>query len=273
LFGPEEPRYRARKGVTTDRNGIFFVRVLDVAPDGKTCRIQNDPSIGRRPGIPQVTAVVETRHVFPLLRGRGVGSFSAVPDPEFYILLPQREMHGDPELPEAARHTYAFLRQFKDELERRSSYKRYQKGKPYWSLWTTGPYTFSEFKVLWKEMSGSRFVASYIGRIQDPLLGEKLVIPDHKLYFVPIDTEDEAAYLTGILNSPIVSGAISAYAAQLSLGTSVVEYLNIPTFDVTDSRHLRLAQLTQEITHQDGMPEKAQVQEIAALVTKILGLQ
>lgn len=90
---------------------------------------------------------------------------------------------------------------------------------------------------------------------------------------MPIDTENETAYLTGILNSPTVSGAISVYAAQLSLGTSVVEYSNIPAFDASDPRYERLAQLTQEITCQGGTPEKAQVREIAELVAQILGLE
>jgi hypothetical protein len=270
LFGPEEPHYRARKGVTTDRNGIFFVRLLDVAPDGKTCRIQNDPGAGRRPGIPRVTAVVETEHVFPLLRGRGVGQFSAAPDPDYRILLPQREMHGDAQLPETAHHTYSFLKQFKDELEQRGSYKRYQKEKPYWSLWTVGTYTFSEFKVLWKEMSGKRFSAAYVGRYEDPLLGERLVIPDHKLYFVPIDTEDEAAYLTAFLNSPMISGAISAYAAQLSLGTSVVEYLNIPAFTPSDPWHQQLAELAKAIASRGGTPTDVQGKEMDRLVAEMI---
>ncbi|HFD39252.1 MAG TPA: hypothetical protein ENJ31_05320 [Anaerolineae bacterium] len=272
VFGPETPHYRARKGVTTDRNGIFFVRLLEVAPDGRTCRIQNDPRLGRRPGIPQATAIVETEHIFPLLRGRGVRSFAATPDPDLRLLLPQRGMHGDPDLPRTAPRTYRFLAQFRAELERRSSYRRYQKGKPFWSTWSTGPYTFSPYKVLWKEMSGGRFAVAYIGSHDDPLLGRKIVIPDHKLYFVPVEAEEEAAYLTAFLNAPIIARAISAYAAQLSLGTSVVEYPKIPPFDAADRRHRRLAQLAQEIVHSGQPPTEDQLTELDRLVQAMLGL-
>jgi len=45
--------YRARKGVTTDRNGIFFVRTLK-DNGSNLCSIENDPSIGRIKGIPTV---------------------------------------------------------------------------------------------------------------------------------------------------------------------------------------------------------------------------
>ncbi len=271
IFGPERAHYRARKGVTTDRNGIFFVRVLAVT--GETCVIQNEPRLGRRTGIPQVEARVETMHVFPLLRGRDVGPFLARPDPDYRLLLPQRGMHGDPNLPLSAPLTYRFLARFKDELERRSSYRRYQKGKPFWSLWSTGPYTFSEYKVLWKEMSGGRFAAAYAGRHSDPLLGDKIVIPDHKLYFVPVETEDEAAYLTAFLNAPVIAQAVSAYAAQLSLGTSVVEYLKIPPWEAANSEHHRLAHLAKGITARGGAPTADEIQAIDRLVRTILGLE
>ncbi|MEI2690627.1 MAG: hypothetical protein V9H69_13340 [Anaerolineae bacterium] len=62
------------------------------------------------------------------MRGRGVNALSAQPDPEYCILLPQRAMHGDPDLPLTAPHTYRFLSQFRAELEARSSYRRFQRG-------------------------------------------------------------------------------------------------------------------------------------------------
>jgi hypothetical protein len=269
IFGPESPIYVARKGVTADRNGIFFVEVLSLTDEEEHCVIQNDPTIGRISGIPLIRAIVEANHVFPLLRGRGVKAFCAIPDPTYRILVPQREMHGDPDLAVSAPRTFQFLSQFRSILEQRSSYRRFQKGKPYWSLWSTGKYTFSEFKVVWKEMSGGRFVAAYIGSYHDPLLGRKLVIPDHKLYFVPINTEFEAAYLTAILNAPTISRAISAYAAQLSLGVSVVEYLNLPLFDSSNTIHRRLAELAMIITHSGRGPTGEEIQEIDLLANNL----
>jgi hypothetical protein len=117
-----------------------------------------------------------------------------------------------------------------------------------WSTWSTGPYTFSKYKVLWKEMSGSRFCAGYIGPFNDPVLGRKVVVPDHKLYFVPVSTLNEARYLTGILNAPAIATAIAGYAAQLSLGTSVIENLTIPEFDPEDDRHTEITRIAGAIT-------------------------
>jgi hypothetical protein len=241
--GEDDPAFRARKGITSDANGVFWVKVEPGQAGAAVVVVENDPDLGRRRGLARVKAPVEARHLFPLLRGRGMTSFHATPETEYMFLVPQRTMHGDPELPINSPATYEFLARFESVLESRSSLRRYQRGKPYWSLWSTGPYSFADYKVVWKEMSGGRFAAAYVGPVEHPLLGTCPVICDHKLYFVPCDGEAEAAYLTAVLNAPTIAGGISAYAAQLSLGVSVVEYLAVPSFDATNDLHRRLADL------------------------------
>jgi hypothetical protein len=272
MFGAGSSSYTARKGITTDCNGVFFVEVLSGGASGGTCKIQNDPTLGRTEGLPKVARVVETEHVFPLLRGRGVSAFSAVPDKKYGVLVPQRSMHGDPDLPRTAQKTYRFLQPFEKVLENRGSYRRYQKGKPYWSLWSTGPYTFSPFKVVWKEMAGGRFVAAYAGSARVPHVGRKIVIPDHKLYFVPVRTEKEAAYLTAFLNAPTVAKAVSGYAAALSLGVSVVEYLNIPKYDSANEAHKKIAATGVALTHNRRPPTGEEMVALDRLVMKLFSL-
>lgn len=270
IFGTVSRGYIARKGITTDRNGIFFVRLLAGAHHPTLQGIENDPSIGKTQGIPRVRSRVEKEHLFPLLRGRGVAAFRATPDETYRVLVPQRAMHGDPALPVSAPGTFRFLRRFETELRGRSSYKRFQRNQPYWSLWSTGTYTFSPFKVVWKEMSGGRFVAASIGSFDDPVLGRKIVIPDHKVYFVPVATEDEAAFLCGLLNAPAVSRAIGAYAAQLSLGVSVIEYLKIPRYSKRESAHRELAKIAKRLTREGRLPSAAENRALDALALSVL---
>ena len=158
LFNASVPSaYTARKGVTTDRNGIYFLKVgAPRARSGNLVPVTNDPDAGRISGIPTIPMEIEKTHIFPLIRGRGLHPFRAELDPNYKLLLPQRGMHGDPALLSKCPRTLRFLTRFKDELEKRGSYRRYQRNKPFWSTWSTGPYTFSPFKVLWKEMSGRR---------------------------------------------------------------------------------------------------------------------
>lgn len=272
LFGPSSHDYTARKGITTDANGIFFVSVSQVEPDARTCRIQNHPEIGRREDIPQVTATVEMEHIFPLLRGRGVTAFKAVADEAYSVLVPQRGMQGTLDLPSTHPRTHRYLARFRGVLESRSSYKRFQRKQPWWSLWSTGAYTFSPYKVAWREMPGGLFAAALISPQEDLVWGARVVIPDHKLYFVPCATHEEAGYLTGLLNAPTIAQAISAYAARLSLGVSVVEYLALPTFKSVDVAHRAVSQLAIRLTLQPDQPTPEQWDELDALARGIFGL-
>ena len=264
--GSNAPTYVARKGVTTDRNGIYFLEIDRARGNSNgLVHVRNDPNAGRTAGIPRISMAIEPEHIFPLLRGRGLKPFSIRPDLKYRILVPQRGMHGDERLQVNCGRTYTFLNRFKKELLRRGSYRRYQQGQPFWSTWSTGPYTFSPYKVLWKEMSGNRFCAAYFGSIDDSILGRKVAIPDHKLYMVPVNTIQEAQFLTGVLNAPSIVRAVGAYAAQLSLGTSVFKYLNIPTLDLTNPNHARIIELSACITQRGGNPTTDELDELDCL--------
>lgn len=261
--------YTARKGVTVDLNGVYLLDVLADAGSG-LCEIANEPSLGRTRHLKRVKRIIETDHVFPLLRGRGLRPFRAEVDPDHCILVPQRGMHGDPDLPKAAPRTFRYLASFKADLEQRASYRRYQKGKPFWSTWSTGPYSFSPYKVLWQEMAGNRFGAAYVGSIDHPILGRKVVVPNHKAYFVPANTEAEAQFITGMLNAPTIAVAIGAYAAQLSLGTSVIEYLKLPAYDPEDKLHRAIAKLVGRIVATGGNPRSADNAKLDRMALEVI---
>jgi len=179
-------------------------------------------------------------------------------------------MNGNAELPTEAPGAYRFLRRFEAELRVRSSYRRFQVRHPYWSVWSTGTYTFAPYKVVWREMSGGKFVAAYIGRVRDVRLGEKVVIPDHKLYFVPFEAEREAAFVCGILNAPSVARAIGAYASQLSLGVSVIEYLKLPRYAEDRVEHLELAEMAILLTTERRTPSTAESRRLDVLALHVL---
>ena len=96
-------------------------------------------------------------------------------------------------------------------------------------------------------------------------LGTRLVVLDHKLYFVPCRSLKEAAFLTALLNAPIVSEAISAYASQLSLGVSVVEYLALPQFNAKNSTHKALVSLALGLTKKLTPPSSSEWNELDSL--------
>lgn len=268
LFNTGCESYRSRKGVTTDANGIFFVDAQTTSTN--LVLIRNDPRNGRHRNIVARSVLVERDDVFPLLRGRDVQRFVAKPKIGQCIIVPQRGMFGDEALPSTRPLLFKYLCLFREILEHRSSYRRFQKGKPFWSVWSTGEYTFSPYKVVWKEMSGPTFVAAYVGSSQFGA-ETKVVIPDHKVYFVPMETENEAAYLTAFLNSRIIAHAISAYASNLSLGTSVTDYINIPKFDSTNTEMVRLATMA-KLFKNGIVPTPLEEDELDTLVISLLQL-
>ena len=268
LFRPGESAYQARKGVTTDANGIFFVEATAVADD-RLVEIANDPRNGRRRDVAARRAVVERDDVFPLLKGRDVHRFAAAPKAGQCVIVPQRGMFGDENLPATRPRTFKFLSGFRAVLEQRSSYRRFQQGKPFWSVWSTGDYTFAPYKVVWKEMSGAGFVAAYIDS-SEFCGASKTVIPDHKVYFVPLQTEDEAAYLTAFLNSRMVSNAVDAYSSALSLGTSVVDYLDIPMFDDKDATMASMARMAKLFKSTGRQPTPEEEDMLDEFVTTLL---
>ncbi|MEN5206074.1 N-6 DNA methylase [Stenotrophomonas sp. TWI700] len=271
VFGTANPRYQARKGVTADRNGIFWVKQLSAEIDG-LLTIANEAGIGKTKGIPRVTSPVESRHVFPLLRGRGVSRFSARPEQELRYFVPQRSMHGDPDLHEHSPLSYAFLKNFKVELEARSSLKRFQRGQPFYSLWTVGDYTFAPFKVLWREIGGSSFEVAYVGSAD--IDGRAVVVvPDHKLYFIPVESEHEAAFLTGFLNSRLVSKAVASYGATLSFGVSVSTYIHIPTYDPSCPLMRGIAERVMAVSSSAANGSEEDMTELNNAVTSLISIR
>ncbi len=121
-------------------------------------------------------------------------------------------------------------------------------------------------------MGGTRFAAAYIGDWPDSVLGRKCVIPDHKLYFIPVATQAEAAYLTGLLNAPTISAAVSAYASQLSLGASVAEYLHLPKYDNANGIHAHVETLATKITQRGGGPTETELSELDTSVRSLLSI-
>lgn len=96
------------------------------------------------------TATIEADDVFPLLRGRDIRRFAATTPRGQCVIVPQRGMFCDESLPATRPLAFKFLSGFKDMLEQRSSYRRFQQGKPFWSVWPTGEYTFAPYKVVWE---------------------------------------------------------------------------------------------------------------------------
>ncbi len=248
----------ARKGTTTDFNNIFWVRVLSA--EGDLAEVENKQS-DQGHQVEQERVWIERDLIYPLARGQDIGRFS-VNAPATAIILPQIGMRAFDSATMQGRfpRALAYFTKYKDSaccgcrvgstcrrgLVHRGSYSNPKYGGAmgeYWGVWNVGPYTFKPFKVAWKEVS-SRFEAAVLSNADMEGLGTKMHIPDHKLMFKPCDTEDEAHYICGVLNSGMIRSFAEAVSLSTSRGTRIFEELHIPTFDPTNPAHALVAELS-----------------------------
>lgn len=247
--GGNERHYAARKGVCTDMNGIYYGRVR--AEKDEFLLFENDPSLGRR-RLNAIPHLIERDLIHPIARGREIAPFCWNRG-DTYGIIPQDSMQGFPVGTMLERYPQAldFFTAFRGELEQRSSLKRYLAGAPFYSCWNVGKYTFAPYKVCWSEISG-RFKACVLSQVEG-----RVVVPDHKIYFIPTETREEALYLCAFLNAYAVEDFILGYAENTQIGTHITDYLHIPAFNAKNKHHGKLVRVAEDATEGRMTVEKA----------------
>lgn len=240
--------FRARSGIDTGGgNGIYWVKILKTLPNGNLL-LENIPDRGRKK-IPQIQRAVESSLIYPLLRGKDVERWSAIPSD--YIIVPHSPSTGMEAISEQVMKldypkTYNFLLSLEDYISERRTLKIFGGSTKHWySLFKIGQYTFSPYKVIWKEISKD-MVASIVTSVEDKFLGKKVVLPDHKLMLIQCKTKKEALYLCAILNSCVSRSLVKSYAIETQISTHVLKYLKIPPFNDTNRFHKIIVSLSEK---------------------------
>lgn len=258
-----KPRYyRGRKGI--EPAGAKGVYILKKPKKGKNgcIRIENDIARQRRQDIKAKgvhIGTIEDTYVYPMLGGRNIAKWR-VKSNEF-MLVPHTAQYkyGIPEkeLAKTAPETFMWLEFYHDELlETRIQNGKFfnSKTNPFYRLDNVGKYTYSPYKVLWKEQSGSMsavVVSSYLESIPDAdaeLFSEdKIIVVDSKVLMLDLYDEMEAYYVCGIINSPNVIEVVDGYAVSTNRGVDVLKYIAIPKYDKGNTVHSRIARISKEI--------------------------
>jgi len=244
--------YRAYAGVCTALNQVYWIEILDKIPDGVL--IRNPVLPGQKKTVKIVEAAVEKDFAFPSVRGRDVKKWYVTKE-HGWILLPHDQKTGRPLAERLMRlsypKTYDYFDNFRGALEKRSIHMLWGKGKPFYSVYDIGDYTFYPFKVVWKEISGkisgkAEFLTSVVESGYHSIVGKKVIIPDHKLMLIPLERQDEAYYVSAILNSRIVALVMSAYAIETGMDPRVIEHVELARFESDNAIHQKLSQSSKE---------------------------
>lgn len=238
--------YRARTGVFTGgANAVYWLKIH--GGSGPYVTVSNITARAKRK-TPQVAAEVEKDLVYPLLRGGDVRKWRVSYDA--YLLCPhtpETKIRPIPqtELALRAPRTLAYLEQFRSGLDARKGFAGWEKEiqrQEFHAILRVGSYTFSQYKVIWRYIA-SQFICAVIGTVNDPWLGEKLILPNEKIMYVSTDSESEAYYLCGLLSSTLVSQCVESYMTPTSISAHVLNKLSIPPYDPANRLHNKIAEI------------------------------
>ncbi len=238
--------YAAHAGVYSGgANGVYWVEKIGERPDGLA--IIRNITEGMKRAVDQVTAEIEPELLYPLLRGRDVRRWAAVPsacvimvqDPEARQGIAEERLQV--ECPKA----YQYLKHFEPVLRQRKSMpvRRLMESGPFYSMFAVGDYTFAPHKVVWAGIA-SDVMASAISSLDG-----KLVLPEHVHAFVGMKSRSEALYAAAVMNStPFRAGAIAySQVGGKSFATPhILKHLRLPRYDPKSKAHKQLASLSRQ---------------------------
>lgn len=237
LRGSSDYARVAHRGTISDCARVFWVKLLKYAPKTNRALIRTltEEELPRARHVSPVEgAWIEAEVLYPLVRGRDVGRYS-VTTRDWYQVVPNDHYENaetEEDFADRCPLTYSYFKNFEDLLSKRSTYKRYQSHLPFYVIYCIGEYSFAPYKVVWLEQQNPAFFrASVISEFAHSQLANRLLIPDHKLYFAALRSPEEAHYLCAFLNSTPVRTWLGGFLLGKQIGTTIFEYMNVPKFD------------------------------------------
>ncbi|RLC86741.1 MAG: SAM-dependent DNA methyltransferase [Chloroflexi bacterium] len=136
---------------------------------------------------------LEAAYIYPMLKSSDIAKES-IPRPSRWMLVTQRTIGKDTtSIKYTAPKTWAYLTSHSARLDKRQS--SIYKGRPRFSIFGVGAYSFSPWKVAISGLYKKLHFA-----VVGPHAGKPVVLDD-TCYFIPCQSEKEARYLAELLNS------------------------------------------------------------------------
>lgn len=247
LRGKSEYLASAHRGTVSDCARVYWVKVLKYseATGRALIRTLTETELPRAMAVDPVDGVwIEADLLHPLIRGRNIGRYCLETE-GWYQIIPNTHydnVSSEEDFALSYPLTYSYFKKYEDILSKRSSYKRYQRHLPFYVIYCVGDYSFSPYKVAWMEQQDpNTFRASVISTDPRALLPNKLIVPDHKLYFASFKSEEEAHYVCGFLNSQPVRTWLGGFMLGKQIGTTIFEFMNVPIYDGSNKHCVAIA--------------------------------
>lgn len=247
-----ESDYTAHSGAYTGgANGAYWVEILG-QKDG-LLHIRNLIARSKRP-VPQVETYIEPDFIFPLLRGRDVYRWRAIPGAHILIVQDPETRSGYDEewLEQNYPHTYAYIKEFEYDLLQRAAFKRYfREGAAFYSMFDIGMYTFKPYKVVWKGFGIREMRAAVISSVDGkPIMTNQAMHP-----FIGLDDADEAHYLCACLNSSPFEFTVLSHAqpgGKSFAQPGMLTRLRLPKFEPYNPAHQAMIAISRHAHDNEG---------------------
>ncbi len=165
---------------------------------------------------------LETTHLYPMLKSSDVAK-KQYPRPSRWMLVTQRAIGEDTTpIQYTAPKTWAYLIDHAELLDKRKS--SIYKGRPRFSIFGVGEYSFSPWKVA---------ISGLYKKLHFALVGPhagKPVVLDDTCYFIPCQSEKETRYLVELLNSEAAEEFLKSFIfwdAKRPITVSVLKKLSL----------------------------------------------
>ena len=257
--------YRARVGVFSGGlNGCFWINILQDIPP-KHFLIENLYDSGKKT-VEHRTAKIEKDLIYPFVRSRDIKKWNLSPSAYLLLVNQTTKLAAIPEKVMKSQYpdTFAYLKTFEKQLLQRKGYtvKRLMETGPFYAISEVGPYTIAPIRVLWRQMLPQLRMAVALP-INDKYLGNKVMVTQHVVTQVVLDTETEAFYFSALGNSSIASLINTSYSTAKSFGTpQLLDYLKIPHFIEKDRLHQEIAELGRKACEAAAASDRETVAQI-----------
>ena len=238
--------YTIRQGINFGTRPPFFDLQL-ILDKGHLVQISNLDGKIKDIEKDKVYPIIKSRHLYKWRIGDSKGERYT------YCILPQStptEKNED-EMKVKYPKTWDWLNDFRSELLSRKS-KVFVKD-PFYSIYGLGDWD-SKYKVVWQSMG---FYPDFVvvSSVQYKVLGKKLLLPEHVLYFVPTNNEDEAHYICAFLNSTPVRETLLTLTegGKSGISKAILSKVRLDKFNPHDSIHKKLVGLSKKA---HGLAEK-----------------
>jgi hypothetical protein len=297
--------YKAIRGASIDPYGVFYIKILKTMTKDLVM-IENLPELGKKTEIQKNTSIIESKFVYPVVRGSDINRWKT--SPEIFAIIVQdphtRRGYDEDWLMLNFPKTYAYLHYFQsDLLKRQAFWKNFSKllvsdnkihtinakyhrlsektdrdkkyiyqysNEPFYTMFNISEGTFSKYRVVWPRMAND-IHAAVISTAQTTV-GIKEVIGTDTVSIMPFANENEAHFVCAILNSSIISYFIRSFSSGgRGFGApSIIENINIPKFDISDTIHNEISELSMKVHKSAANDKQKEVLNSEKLISRLV---